>query len=104
MITDRNTRYKMRTNRNTRYEIEYENAMEIEYENVMEKQGFRKHKKRGAWIKDGLGMFLTNTSDFDENDNYLDIMKTHQFYQKSHHECIAKRYMTLRPYSVYEWP
>lgn len=82
MITDRNTRYKMRTNRNTRYEIEYENAMEIEYENVMEKQGFRKHKKRGAWIKDGLGMFLTNTSDFDENDNYLDIMKTHQFYQK----------------------
>ena len=81
MITDRNTRYKMRTNRNTRYEIEYENAMEIEYENVMEKQGFRKHKKRGAWIKDGLGMFLTNTSDFDENDNYLDIMKTHQFYQ-----------------------
>lgn len=62
----------MRTNRYTRDKIEYENAME--------KQGFRKHKKRGAWIKDGLGMFLTNTSDFDENDNYLDIMKTHQFY------------------------
>lgn len=52
-----------------------------EYENAMKRQGFRKHKKRGAWIKDGLGMFLTNTSDFDENDNYLDIMKTDQFYQ-----------------------
>lgn len=52
-----------------------------EYENAMERQGFRKHKKRGAWIKGGLGMFLTNTSDFDENDNYLDIMKTDQFYQ-----------------------
>lgn len=54
----------------------------IEYENAMERQGFRKYKKNSSvWIKDGLGMFLTNTSDFDENDNYLDIMKTHQFYQ-----------------------
>ena len=52
-----------------------------EFENAMAKQGFRKHKNRGVWIKDGLGMFVTNTSDFDENDNYLDIMKTRQFYQ-----------------------
>ncbi len=47
---------------------------------IMRKNGFDYDSKFNGFVKKGYGMFLTNTNDFSEHENYLSKMCINEFY------------------------